>query len=135
MIKLKDILNEDKKSINEVFVIDFRFVESLHSGNTINHLNKWAEKNKLEKVDTKKPRNVTEPEKKDKKPKTVTEPEKKDKKPKANINKLSSVLPKTDLNKTVKNPDTGRMIKVKSALQYDKDSKVYNAAKKSISKK
>jgi hypothetical protein len=101
---------------------NFRFVQSLHSGNTINHLNKWAEKNKLEKVDPKKPR-------------TVTEPEKKDKKPKANINKLSSVLPKTDLNKTVKNPDTGRMIKVKSALQYDKDSKVYNAAKKSISKK
>jgi hypothetical protein len=101
---------------------NFRFVESLHSGNTINHLNKWAEKNKLEKVDPKKPR-------------TITEPEKKDKKPKADINKLSSVLPKTDLNKTIKNPDTGRMIKVKSALQYDKDSKVYNAAKQSISKK
>lgn len=101
---------------------NFRFVDSLHSGNTINHLNKWAEKNKLEKVDPKKPR-------------TITEPEKKDKKPKADINKLSSVLPKTDLNKTIKNSDTGRMIKVKSALQYDKDSKVYNAAKKSINKK
>jgi len=101
---------------------NFRFVQSLHSGNTINHLNKWAEKNKLEKVDTKKPR-------------TITEPEKKDEKPKSDINKLSSVLPKKDLNKTIKNPDTGRMIKVKSALQYDKDSKVYNTAKQTISNK
>lgn len=99
-----------------------RLVQSLHSGNTMFHLNKWAEKNNLEKVDTKKPR-------------TITEPEKKEKKSKADINKLSSLLPKTDLNKTIKNPDTGRMIKIKSALGYDKDTKVYNAAKQSINKK
>jgi hypothetical protein len=32
------------------------------------------------------------------------------------------------LDKTIKNPDTGRDIKLKSALHYDKDSKVYRAA-------
>jgi len=37
-------------------------------------------------------------------------------------------LPKADLDKTIKNPDTGREIKLKSALHYDKDSKVYKAA-------
>jgi hypothetical protein len=44
-------------------------------------------------------------------------------KPKPNV-----VLPKADLDKTIKNPDTGRDIKLKSALHYDKDSKVYKAA-------
>ena len=48
--------------------------------------------------------------------------------------KLTSMLPKADLNKTVKNPDTGRDIKVKSALHYDKDSKVFKAATQMIKK-
>ena len=48
--------------------------------------------------------------------------------------KLTSMLPKVDLNKTIKNPDTGRDIKVKSALQYDKDSKVFKVATQMIKK-
>ena len=43
-------------------------------------------------------------------------------------------LPKADLNKTIKNPDTGRDIKLKSALHYDKDSKVYKSAISQIKK-
>jgi hypothetical protein len=53
---------------------------------------------------------------------------------KADINKLSSLLPKKDLDKTVKNPQTGRNIKVKSALHYDKKSPVYKAAQNFIKK-
>jgi predicted DNA-binding antitoxin AbrB/MazE fold protein len=50
---------------------------------------------------------------------------KKDEKP--NDMSLKSLLPK-NLNKTIKNPDTGRTIKVKSALGYDKNTQVYKAA-------
>ena len=42
--------------------------------------------------------------------------------------KLKSLLPKGILDKLVKNPDTGKMIKVKSALKYDDDHKVKQAA-------
>jgi len=42
--------------------------------------------------------------------------------------KLKSLLPKGILDKTVKNPDTGKMIKIKSALKYDDDHKVKQAA-------
>jgi hypothetical protein len=52
---------------------------------------------------------------------------KKDEKPKSNDMSLKSLLPK-NLNKTIKNPDTGRTIKVKSALGYDKNTQVYKAA-------
>ena len=38
--------------------------------------------------------------------------------------KLLKLLPKDILNKTVKNPETGRVIKVASALRYDDDSHV-----------
>lgn len=51
------------------------------------------------------------------------------------INKLASLIPKQDLNKTIKNPDTGRTIKVKTALGYDKDSKAYNVAKSTLNNK
>jgi hypothetical protein len=54
---------------------------------------------------------------------------------KADINKLTSLLPKNVLNKTVKNPKTGNTIKVKSALSYDKKSPVFQAAKQLITKK
>jgi len=47
---------------------------------------------------------------------------------------LKSLLPK-DLNKTIKNPDTGRNIKVKSALGYDKKTPVYKAAANLVKKK
>jgi hypothetical protein len=46
--------------------------------------------------------------------------------------KLKSLLPKGILDKTVKNPDTGKMIKVKSALKYDDDHAVKQAAKSLI---
>jgi hypothetical protein len=42
--------------------------------------------------------------------------------------KLKSMLPKDIANKTVKNPQTGRDIKVTSALKYDDKSPVYKAA-------
>lgn len=37
-------------------------------------------------------------------------------------------LPKKDLEKKIKNPDTNKMIKIKSALKYDDSKKVYQAA-------
>jgi hypothetical protein len=54
---------------------------------------------------------------------------------KADINKLTSLLPKDILDKKVKNPKTGNTIKVKSALSYDKKSPVFQAAKQLITKK
>jgi len=48
--------------------------------------------------------------------------------------RLKSLLP-TDLNKKIKNPDTGKMIKIKSALQYDKTSKAHKAAEFALKKK
>ena len=54
---------------------------------------------------------------------------------KADIKKLTSLLPKDILNKTIKNPKTGNTIKVKSALKYDKKSPVFQAAKQLITKK
>ena len=62
------------------------------------------------------------------------EPEAEPKKsePRKDDMKLKSLLPKGILDKTVKNPDTGKMIKVKSALKYDDTSKVKQAAKAMI---
>ncbi len=54
---------------------------------------------------------------------------------KADINKLKSMLPKDVLNKTIKNPDTGNTIKVKSALAYDEKSSAYRAAMDVIKRK
>jgi hypothetical protein len=48
--------------------------------------------------------------------------------PKASNSKLTANLPKDIANKTVKNPDTGKDIKVTSALKYDDKSPVYKAA-------
>jgi nucleoid DNA-binding protein len=41
---------------------------------------------------------------------------------------LTANLPKDIANKTVKNPQTGKDIKVTSALKYDDKSPVYKAA-------
>jgi len=46
---------------------------------------------------------------------------------------LKSLLPTGVLNSMIKNPETGRNVKVKSALRYDKDSQAYKAAKQKIS--
>lgn len=51
-----------------------------------------------------------------------------------NDTKLKSLLPK-DLDKKVKNPDTGKMIKLKTALGYEKDSKAFKAAQFALKKK
>ena len=48
--------------------------------------------------------------------------------------KLKSMLPKGVLDKMVKNPVTGKTIKVKSALQYDKEAPVFQIAKKLVTK-
>jgi hypothetical protein len=53
---------------------------------------------------------------------------------KGNDMKLKNLLPK-DLDKKVKNPETGKMIKIKSALHYDKDTKAYKAAQFALKKK
>ena len=47
---------------------------------------------------------------------------------------LKSLLPK-DMDKKVKNPDTGKMIKLKTALGYEKDSKAYKAAQFALKQK
>jgi hypothetical protein len=52
--------------------------------------------------------------------------------PKKDDMKLKSLIPKGILDKTVMNPDTGKMIKVKSALKYDDTSKAKQAAKAMI---
>ena len=48
--------------------------------------------------------------------------------PKKDDMKLKSLVPKDVLDKMVKNPETGNMIKVKSALKHDKDSPLYKTA-------
>lgn len=60
-------------------------------------------------------------------PKKVEEPKKADTPKKDDIS-LKSLLPKGILDKTVKNPKTGRDIKVKTALSYGKTSPAYDAA-------
>ncbi len=54
--------------------------------------------------------------------------------PKKNDMSLKSLLPK-DLDKKVKNPETGKMIKIKSALHYDKKTPVFKAAQFALKKK
>jgi hypothetical protein len=48
--------------------------------------------------------------------------------PKKSDMKLKSLLPKDVLDKMVKNPETGNMIKLKTALRHDKNSPVYKSA-------
>lgn len=48
--------------------------------------------------------------------------------------KLKSLLPKGIINRMIKNPETGRMIKLKSALRYDKKSPVFKQATDFIKK-
>jgi hypothetical protein len=60
-------------------------------------------------------------------PKVQTKAEPGSEKMVANPTQLKSLLPKGIADKKVKNSETGKMIKVKSALKYDKDSPVYKA--------
>lgn len=43
--------------------------------------------------------------------------------------KIQQILYEIDLDKKIKNPDTGRMIRIGSALSYDEDTKVFQKAK------
>jgi hypothetical protein len=61
-------------------------------------------------------------------PKAEEEP-KKDDSPKNNDIKLKSLVPKGVLDKKVKNPQTGNMVKVKTALAYDDKHPAFKAAK------
>ena len=63
--------------------------------------------------------------------KTKDEPKVSDK---GNDMKLKSLLPKGVLDQMVKNPDTGKMIKVKSALKYDDTHAVKQAATNIVKK-
>ena len=54
--------------------------------------------------------------------------------PKKNDMSLKSLLPK-DLDKKIKNPETGKMIKIKTALGYEKDKPAFKAAQFAIKKK
>ena len=100
-----------KNGYNDVFFID-------DSHKNIEAVSKLKEKYPNIKMSVKHVKHNTP-----KSPKTTNM--KKDEKP--NDMSLKSLLPK-NLNKTIKNPDTGRTIKVKSALGYDKNTQVYKAA-------
>ena len=54
--------------------------------------------------------------------------------PKGNDMRLKSLLPK-DMDKKIKNPETGNMVKIKTALAYDKDTKAYKAAQFALKNK
>jgi hypothetical protein len=58
----------------------------------------------------------------------------KSKSPKGNDMSLKSLLPK-DLDKKIKNPETGKMIKIKTALGYEKDKPAFKAAQFALKKK
>ncbi len=49
--------------------------------------------------------------------------------------KLKNLLPKKDLDKKIKNPETGKMIKIKTALGYEKDKPAFKAAQFALKKK
>ena len=55
--------------------------------------------------------------------------------PKKNDMSLKSLLPKRDLDKTIKNPETGNKIKIKTALGYDKTKPAYKAAQFALKNK
>ena len=54
--------------------------------------------------------------------------------PKSSDMRLKSLLPK-DMDKKIKNPETGNMVKIKTALGYDKNTKAYQAAQFALKKK
>ena len=49
--------------------------------------------------------------------------------------RLKNLLPKTDLDKKIKNPETGKMIKIKTALGYEKDKPAFKAAQFALKNK
>ncbi len=117
-----------KKGYNDVFFID-------DSHKNVNAVSKLKDKypNIKMKVSHVKHDIPTPPKQSDTDMKKDKEVSKKET-PKGNDMSLKSLLPK-DLDKKVKNPDTGKMIKVSSALKYDKDTKAFKAAQFALKKK
>jgi hypothetical protein len=117
-----------KQGYNDVFFID-------DSHKNITAVNKLKEKYpgikmKVSHVKHDIPTPPKQPDMKSQKDKEVT----KQVEPKKNDMSLKSLLPK-ELDKKIKNPDTGKMIKIKSALQYDKTSKAHKAAEFALKNK
>jgi hypothetical protein len=121
------IENKIKDGVNDVFFID----DSHKNVSAVKELSKKYPNVSLKVKHVQHnipslPKNDTTPEK------TKNEPTKSNDVKGNNIT-LKSLLPK-DLEKTIKNPETGRMIKIKSALGYDEKSKAYQAAQRSLKK-
>jgi len=118
-----------KKGYNDVFFID-------DSHKNITAVNKLKEKypNIKMKVSHVKHDTPTAPKQSDMKSQKDKETTKKVE-PKKNDMSLKSLLPKKDLNKTIKNPETGNKIKIKTALGYDKNKPAYKAAKFALKQK
>jgi hypothetical protein len=117
-----------KKGYNDVFFID-------DSHKNITAVNKLKDKYpnikmKVSHVKHDVPAPPKQSDMKSQKDKEVT----KKVEPKKSDMSLKSLLPK-DLDKKVKNPETGKMIKVSSALKYDKDTKAYKAAQFALKNK
>jgi len=117
-----------KKGYNDVFFID-------DSHKNVEAVNKLKEKypNIKMKVSHVKHDIPKAPEKKFNHTQKEKEVSKKET-PKGNDMSLKSLLPK-DLDKKIKNPKTDKMIKIKSALQYDKNTPVFKAAQFALKKK
>lgn len=117
-----------KKGYNDVFFID-------DSHKNITAVNKLREKypNIKMKVQHVKHEIPKAPEKQFKNSEKGNMPTKKET-PKGNDMSLKSLLPK-NLDKKVKNPETGKMIKISSALKYDKNTKAFKAAEFALKKK
>jgi len=118
-----------KKGYNDVFFID----DSHKNVAAVSKLkDKYPDiKMKVQHVKHEVPKAPTKTFKNSEKEKSM--PTKKEQ-PKGNDMKLKNFLPK-DLDKKVKNPDTGKMIKIKSALQYDKNTQAYKAAEFALKRK
>lgn len=114
-----------KSGVNDVFFID----DSHKNVSAVKALSKKYPNISLKVKHVQ--HNIPSPPKNDTKVKNGRNEPTKPNKVKSNDMSLKSLLPK-DLEKTIKNPETGRMIKIKSALAYDKKSKAFQAAQRSL---
>lgn len=113
--------DEETKARGEATFIDSKSGEEFNIGKfTPGKVAQGYTKMKGDKVFT-----FLQPGEKGEKPKKQ-EPKKQE--PKSTDMKLKSLVPKGVLDKMVKNPETGNMIKLKSALKKDKTSPVYRTA-------
>ncbi len=117
--------DEETKAKGEATFIDSKSGESFNIGKfSPGKIAQGYSKLKGGKVFTFEPKD--EPQKADE-PKVQIKAEPGSEKMVSNPTQLKSLLPKGIADKLIKNPETGRMIKAKSALKYDKNSPVYKA--------